>query len=204
MSNGYSRPARLAAVVISVTALAMLALQTTLNLERDGSPFVAAGLLLRFFTIWGNLAAGLIMGWVALGRRIAAPVLHALASALTVVGLVYWTLLASEHHPEGMDRVTNQFHHTVVPLTTILWWLVFGRRPASVWRSLSVVMLGPVAYAVFAIAYGGVSGFYPYFFLDRSSLGWRQLAVNIAGLALFFAAMGGILLGLKRLVSPRA
>lgn len=195
--------ARPAAAIIAIAALGALALQTTLNFERDGSPLVSAGLLLRFFTIWVNLAAGLIMGWIALGPRVAPEVLHALATALTIIGLVYWLLLAGMHHPEGLDRITNQFHHTLVPLATILWWLAFGRRSENARRSVGVVMIAPVAYAVFALAYGAASGFYAYFFLDAGQLGWVQLAINIVGLAVLFALVGALLLGVKRAINAR-
>ena len=203
MDQPSSPLARPAAAVIAVAALGALALQTTLNLERDGSPLVSAGLLLRFFTIWGNLAAGLVMGWIALGRRMAPEIVHALATALAIVGLVYWLLLAGMHHPEGLDRITNQFHHTLVPLTTILWWLAFGQRSESVLRSVGVAMIAPVAYAVFALAYGAASGFYAYFFLDAGELGWAQLAINIFGLAVLFALVGALLLGVKRAINAR-
>ena len=199
-SSPFARPA---AAIIAIAALGALALQTTLNLERDGSPFVSAGLLLRFFTIWGNLAAGLVMGWIALRRRVAAEIVHALATALAIVGLVYWLLLAGMHHPEGLDRITNQFHHTLVPLATILWWIAFGQRSANAMRSIGVVMIAPVAYAVFALAYGAASGFYAYFFLDAGQLGWAQLAINIVGLAALFALVGALLLGAKRAINAR-
>ena len=199
-SSPFARPA---AAIIVIVALGALALQTALNLERDGSPLVSAGLLLRFFTIWGNLAAGLVMGWIALGRRMAPEIVHALATALAIVGLVYWLLLAGMHHPEGLDRITNQFHHTLVPLTTILWWLAFGQRSESVLRSVGVAMIAPVAYAVFALAYGAASGFYAYFFLDAGELGWAQLAINIFGLAVLFSLVGALLLGVKRAINAR-
>ena len=199
-SSPFARPA---AAVIAIAALGALALQTTLNLERDESPLVSAGLLLRFFTIWGNLVAGLVMGWIALGRRVAPEIVHALATALGIVGLVYWLLLAGMHHPEGLDRITNQFHHTLVPLATILWWLAFGQRSENTIRSIGVVMIAPVAYAVFALAYGATSGFYAYFFLDAGQLGWAQLAINIVGLAVLFALVGALLLGVKRVINAR-
>ncbi|MDG5746661.1 Pr6Pr family membrane protein [Qipengyuania sp. XHP0207] len=200
LSSPLARPA---ATIIAVAALGALALQTTLNLERDGSPVVSAGLLLRFFTIWGNLAAGLVMAWIALGRRVAPEIVHALATALAIVGLVYWLLLAGMHHPEGLDRITNQFHHTLVPLVTIVWWLAFGQRSAKAMHSVGVVMIAPVAYAVFALAYGAASGFYAYFFLDAGQLGWAQLAINIGGLAMLFALVGALLLGVKRAINAR-
>ncbi len=199
-SSPFARPA---AAIIATAALGALALQTPLNLERDGSPLDSVGLLLRFFTIWGNLAAGLVMGWIAFGRRVAPEIVHALATALGIVGLVYWLLLAGMHHPEGLDRITNQFHHTLVPLATILWWLAFGRRSENARRSVGVVMIAPVAYAVFALAYGAASGFYAYFFLDAGQLGWVQLAINIVGLAVLFALVGALLLGVKRAINAR-
>jgi hypothetical protein len=200
----YTPSARVAAAVIAISAIGALALQTTLNLDRDGSPLVAAGLLLRFFTIWSNLAAGIVMAVVALGKRVAPAILHALATALAIVGTVYWALLAGDHHPVGLDRVTNQFHHTLVPAATILWWFAFAPRPRAGWRALPAVMVAPVAYAVFALGYGAVSGFYAYFFLDAGTLGWGQLALNIVGLALFFLLVGALLMAIKRLVSARA
>ena len=203
MDQPSSPLARPAAAILAVAALGALALQTTLNLERDGSPLVSAGLLLRFFTIWGNLAAGLIMGWIALGRRAAPEIVHALATALGIVGLVYWLLLAGMHHPEGLDRISNQFHHTLVPLATILWWLAFGQRSENAARSVGVVMIAPVAYAIFALVYGAASGFYAYFFLDAGQLGWAQLAINIVGLAVLFALVGALLLGVKRAINAR-
>ena len=203
MDQPSSPLARPAATIIAIAALGALALQTTLNLDRDGSPLVSAGLLLRFFTIWGNLAAGLVMGWIALGRRVAPEIVHALATALAIVGLVYWLLLAGMYHPEGLDRITNQFHHTLVPLVTILWGLAFGQRSANAMRSIGVVMIAPVAYAIFALAYGAASGFYAYFFLDAGQLGWAQLAINIVGLAVLFALVGALLLGVKRAINAR-
>ena len=199
----YSKPARATGAIIAVAAFGALALQTSLNLDRDGSPLVAAGLLLRFFTIWSNLAAGIVMALVALDRKVAPAILHALATALAIVGVVYWALLAADHQPVGLDRVTNQFHHTLVPAATILWWFAFAPRPRAGWRALPAVMVAPVAYAVFALGYGAVSGFYAYFFLDAGQLGWAQLAINIGGLAMLFALVGALLLGVKRAINAR-
>lgn len=204
MGQNYSGTARIVAGVIALSALGALALQTTLNLDRDGTPLVAAGLLLRFFTIWSNLAAGIVLGLVALGRRVPPAILHALATALAIVGAVYWALLSGDHHPVGLDRVTNQFHHTLVPAATILWWFAWAAQPRAGWSALPAVMVAPVAYAVFALGYGAYSGFYAYFFLDASALGWGQLAVNIVGLALFFLLVGAILIAIKRRLSARA
>lgn len=57
-SPPFARPA---AALIALMALGSLVLQITLNFDRDGSVLAAAGNLLRYFTIWSNLAAGLLM-----------------------------------------------------------------------------------------------------------------------------------------------
>jgi len=200
MNQSLSRTARLIAAAIGMLALASLALQTAINLESDGSPLVSFALLLRFFTIWSNLAAGLILLWVAAGKGIGERVPFVLATALGVVALVYHALLAADHDPVGLDWWTNLAFHTVVPAATIFWWIAWSDRAQLTWRSLPLVTPAPVAYTIFALVYGAASGFYPYFFLDLPSVGWLQLLFNITGLALFFVAMGAILLGLRRLL----
>lgn len=196
---------RISAAIIGATALVALALQTTLNLEPDGSPLVSFALLLRYFTIWSNLAAGLILLWVALGRHAGERVLFALATALSVVALVYHALLAADHDPVGLDWWTNLAFHTLIPGGAIAWWIAWSDRAHLTWRSLPLVTPAPVAYTLFALANGAATGFYPYFFLDLPALGWGQLVFNITGLALFFVLMGALLLGLRRIMpSARA
>ncbi|WP_369026169.1 Pr6Pr family membrane protein [Qipengyuania sp. RANM35] len=199
-----SRSGRVVAGTISLAALAAIVVQCNLNLERDGSPLVAFALLLRFFTLWANLAAGVLLGWVAARGRIHAGIPFALATALAIVAVVYWALLAADHHPIGWDRYTNQMHHTIVPLATIIWWAKFTRPVDAGWRSIPIVTIAPLAYTGFALTYGAISGFYPYFFLDVPKFGMAQVLVNLIGLAAAFMLFGALLLALRRLVSPRA
>ena len=205
MIQPIPKSARISAAVIGALALVTLALQTTINLERDGSPLVSFVLLLRFFTIWSNLAAALVMLWIAASKPVSERVTFALATALTIVGLVYHALLAADHHPVGLDWWTNLMFHTIIPAAFVLWWLVFSDRAHLTWRSLPLVMIFPVLYSAFALIYGAISGFYAYFFLDLPALGWLPLLINMLGLSAFFAAMGAVLLGLRRLLpSARA
>ena len=195
-----SRLAPAMAGAIGALALGAIVLQTTINLERDGSPFASFALLLRYFTIWSNLAAGIILLWLAFTRAVGERVLFALVTALSVVALVYHALLAADHHPVGLDWWTNLAFHTVIPAATIAWWIAYSDRAHLTWRSLPLVTPAPVTYSIVALVYGASSGFYPYFFLDLPALGWLQLLINMAGLALFFVAMGAVLLGLRRLL----
>ena len=155
------------------------------------------GAMLRYFTIWGNIAASAIMVAIALGWSAPRSVMAALATALAIIGGIYWGLLSGMHHPVGFDRVTNQFHHTIIPILTILWWLRFTPPADSIKALLPVIMIPPLSYGAFAFVLGELTGFYAYFFVDLPNLGWTQFLINNAGLALFFAAVGAGLVWLK-------
>lgn len=200
MTKQFSARARTAAAIISLAAFAALGAQIAIN---EGSALEALASMMRFFTIWSNLAAAVLLGWVALGRRVAPQVLFSLATALALVGLVYHLLLAADHHPTGADWYTNQMHHTVIPLATIGWWLGFSDTRATGWRTLPVVIAVPLIYTMFALIVGEQTGFYPYFFLDLPHIGWRQLLVNVAGLGAVFMAFGAMLMGLRKLITAR-
>jgi len=197
---GLPKPARITAALIALAAFTALGVQITINAEADISPLAAAGLLLRYFTIWGNLAAAILMLHLARGGYVRADIMAALSTALVIIAVVYWALLSGYHNPIGFDRVTNQFHHTIVPAATIGWWMAFSDKVASIPRALATIMAGPLIYTAFALVVGAVSGFYPYFFLDRSMLSWGEIALYQAGLAAFFAMTGAALIAVKRLI----
>nr|WP_298894858.1 Pr6Pr family membrane protein [uncultured Altererythrobacter sp.] len=200
MKDQVSTFGRSGARIIGFVALGTLALQTTINTEPGTTPLENFALLFRFFTIWSNFAGGVAMLWIAAGKPISERVTFALATALTIVALVYHALLAADHHPVDLDWWTNLNFHTVIPATFVLWWAVFSDRAHLTWRSLPWVMVFPIIYTAFALIYGASTGFYAYFFLDLPSLGWGQLLLNMIGLSLFFVAMGAVLLALRKLL----
>ena len=200
----YPYPARILAGIISAIAILSLAAQSIGNIERDGSLVEGWSAMLRFFTIWGNLASAVAFAWIAWRGRIEPRIPFALAAALVIIAAVYHLLLASMHHPEGLDWWTNIAHHTLVPAGGILWWLLFSKDQLAGWRSLPIVMLVPLIYGAFALINGAVTGFYPYFFLDRSTLGLSAVLVNMAGLAIPFMAVAAALLALRKIIRARA
>ncbi len=199
-TSGLSPVARLSAGAIALAAFGALGLQITINSGEELSPFASAGLMLRYFTIWGNLAAAILMLHLARGKIVRADIMAALSTALAIIAVVYWGLLSGMHHPAGLDRVTNQFHHTIIPAATIGWWMAFSPKVASIPRALIVIMAGPLIYTAFALIVGAATGFYAYFFLDRSTLSWGEIALYQTGLAAFFAATGAALIAVKRLI----
>ena len=188
------RPARLSAAALAVLLAVSLAIQPTLD---EGSYAANLAGLFRYFTIWSNAAALVVMTLVALGRAPGRAVVASLVTALTVVGVVYWGLLAGDHQPVGIDRLTNQVYHTIVPLAVAAWWFAFAPRSDRIAPHLPAIMAPPLIYAVFAFVVGRLTGFYPYFFSNQPELGWGPFLLANTALTLFFAGVGAVLLALQ-------
>lgn len=204
MDTVSSTPSRILAALTSVLAIGSLVAQVAGNMLPGEAFFPVVGWMFQFFTIWGNFAAGLVFCWIAVRGSVEPRVPFALAAALVIIAAVYHLLLASMHHPEGIDWWTNTAHHTAVPAAGVMWWLLFSRDGMAGWRSLPIVMLVPVIYGAFALVNGAVTGFYPYFFLDQASLGLGMVLVNMVGLAILFMVVAALLLLLRKLIRAAA
>ncbi|TMM45853.1 Pr6Pr family membrane protein [Qipengyuania marisflavi] len=204
MITGTPTLARAAAALVSAIALGALTLQIGLSARADGSVLMAMGNLSLYFTVWTNLAVGITMALVAMGRRVVATVLFALATAIAVVALVYHALLAVYNPQTGWGLVADQGLHSAAPLAMVGWWLAFAPPVSAGWRALPLVTIAPIAYSAFALAAAQVSGFYPYFFLDAATFGWAQVLLNLVGLGVGFMAIGAVLMVVRRLLKLRS
>ena len=135
----HSSLSRRVAGTISIAAFIAIGAQTLIN--EGNNPLLNLALMLRYFTIWSNMAAALLLGWVALRGKLDARIAFALATALAMVGIVYHLLLSADHHPVGWDWYTNQMHHTVVPLATVFWWLAFSGVRAMCWKNSALSLM---------------------------------------------------------------
>lgn len=196
---GSSPLSRALAAIAALTALAASALQLPLAAAAPGRPpgTPAWWWLAGYFTILTNLGVAGLMGVTALGARLSARVQGGLVLSILMVGLVYHALLARLWAPEGLAWWTDQALHTATPLLTLFWWLGFGDRRVSL-RDLPAWLAWPALYAVYALTRGALTGFWPYPFLDAETLGWAQVALNVAGMVLAFAALGLALIALAR------
>jgi hypothetical protein len=194
MMTNLSNTARLMAGAIAIIGGLSLIVQPMLN---EGSYLSNLGGMVRYFTIWGNIAATLAMGWIAMGKTLPRAVLASLATSLAVVGLVYWIVLAADHTPTGLGWYTNQIHHSFVPAATIAWWFRYTTPAPKIMPMLPIIMAPPLSYGLFGFILGEVTGFYAYFFINLPELGWVNFLLNNAGLALFFGGLGAVMVVLK-------
>lgn len=194
-----SQSERISASVIAALGLANFALQIVLSTDKSGSLLGALQVLTRFFTILTNAAVVVVMLRIAIGRRPDPRTMLALVTAIAMVGIVYHAILADLQTFTGLNALTDQGFHTAIPALTVLWWLAFSGRLPVWWQDLAWVLPWPVAYCVYALVRGAVTGIYPYPFLDLGTLGAATLAINVAALACVFLVVGFLFAGLAKL-----
>jgi hypothetical protein len=195
--------------LLAALGWAALVTQMTISVGRaiDDGRGAIAGLVnyFSYFTILTNLlvAVTLTSQAAAPGSRVARflgrpGVLTAIAAYIAVVGVAYHVLLADLYHPTGIARVTDTVFHSVMPTLFLgYWWLAVpgGQLPRlgpPAWAAY------PLAYFVYLLARGALTGVYPYPFADPSQLGYPRAMLNGLGILGSILFTGAVLTAAKR------
>ncbi len=206
--------ARTVHAVTAVVAVAALVLQTVLVVsgdavlaEQEVPPLLTRlGRLVSYFTIQSNLLVAVTA--VQLARdplrdgRWWRPVRAAALVGITVTGLVHFTLLRPLLDLHGASWAADKLLHMVVPVLAVVGWLLAGPRPRAPWRDALTALVWPVAWLVWTLVVGAVSGWYPYPFLDVGAKGAGSVAVTCVGVTVLFLALAGVLSWLDRRMPP--
>jgi len=190
---------------LSMGLLLLAAVATQVIDETVHNAFVP-GEYFSYFTILSALMTGVVLllaGMAALVRGTDSTtfttVRLGVLSYMVVTGVVYAALLRGVA-TEGYAGISwpNEALHVWAPIFIVIDWLVAPGRVALNWRALGFVLLYPVAWLAFTLVRGGLTGWYPYPFLDPAlPSGWFGVVAYIAGIAVFIAAVaaGGLTAG---------
>lgn len=204
------RLARRLAGVIAFIAIAAIATQFTLNLTRDladGKPWWMVPVnLYGYFTLWTNTLVAIVTARFAIrgdtgdeGGLFGRPWLLAAAVVyIVVVGSIYNLLLAGYNPQTGVRKLIDLTFHSIIPIAYPLWWFTQMPRQRLGWNMLAPALVFPVAYSFVAMGKGALTGKYAYFFIDIGNYGVPRVLLNIAGLALLYAALMAILIAFDR------
>ncbi|WP_192253918.1 Pr6Pr family membrane protein [Mesorhizobium silamurunense] len=189
-----SRFLQIAGLVIGLIALVLqFAITVPASMAAGRSLLGSIVFYFSFFTILTNIAAVLVhasllsptgYAWFPAfaGRRMRAGV----AVAITLVFIVYSTVLARLWAPEGLFLLCDILLHYVTPLIFVLWWLIAGTDGKTRWRDISWWMIYPIAYLACALIRSPFAGEVPYPFLDVGKNGAASVAISaLATTALF-------------------
>ncbi len=206
--------ARVLHAIVAVAIVASIAIQIVLLLtggadansgESGDSVDVGVRLvrLFLFFTIDSNIivlitSIVLIVDPARRGFWWEALRLNALV-AITVTGVVYAVLLAPHIHIGGWALVSMIGLHVVSPIGFVGAWLLLGPRRRFGWLTVPAAFVLPVIWIAVTFVRGAIVDWYPYPFLDVTSIG---LGSALRNAALILAAAGALAV-LYRVIDAR-
>ena len=196
-----------AAALVGWAALGLqLWLTVALVLGQGRGWGIALVIYFGFFTILSNLLATLVLsawrvgpGFVGHGWLTRPVTATTAASAITIVGLVYFFVLRHTWQPEEAQFVADAMLHYVMPVLMVVFcaWAVPARSIS--WASPPWLLLYPLVYLVSVCAQGELVSLYPYPFIDVLTIGYPAAMRNSVGLMVAYVLVAGLYAGLKRL-----
>lgn len=160
--------------------------------------------MLSFFTIQSNALVcatswGLVLRPQRAGMLWRVLRIDAIAG-IAVTGIVYSIALSGLQELHGWARFCDNVFHYVVPILTVLGWLVIGPRGRVDRSAVLAGLIWPVLWFIYTLIHGAISGWYPYHFIDVGKIGYPQALLN----ALVVTILLGLVLCLIWLVDQRA
>lgn len=117
---------------------------------------------------------------------------------ITVTFTVFAALLDSLWDPEGITEFLSITTHYIVPMAFIVDWLITEEHGSYEWRMIPWWYTYPLAYLLYLLVRGSITGDYIYPFLDLNEIGAAGLAVAVVGLVAYGTVLSTIYIGLSR------
>jgi hypothetical protein len=164
-----------------------------------------------FFTILTNIIVALGFTFPLLIPRSAMGTFFAGAAArgatavyIVTVGVTYSILLRHLYHLQGWAKLADMIVHDVVPLFYFGYWLLFALKYGLRWKDAAIWLIYPLAYLVYTLVRGAFYGWYPYPFIDVTTLGYKQVLINAAALTVAAFTLGLLVVAIARWSSGSA
>jgi hypothetical protein len=163
-----------------------------------------------FYTILTNMLVALCFT-VLLIRRDSrwgrffseAKTITAIAIYISFVGLVYNIILRQIWDPKGLQLVVDELLHTLIPVFFIVYWLVSVPSTGLQWKNVLPWLIYPVCYLIYVLFRGTLSGWYPYPFIDVSTLGYSTVITYCGFLVIGFGLLSLLYVAIVKMKSRR-
>jgi hypothetical protein len=165
----------------------------------------SVGQLLSYYTILCNLLVVisltviLIIPQSSVGRFFSrGSVLTGIVVNITVVAVVYATVLRQLSNLQGLFKLADDLLHTVDPLLFIIYWFAFVPKSDLKWKNALPWLWFPFAYLIYTLIRGEISGNYPYPFVNVAEFGYEQIIFNSLVLMFVFLGFGVLYIWIGR------
>lgn len=194
--------------LLSIAVIGWLALVAQLVLHLKIPGVESGELLIRFFSYY-TILTNLLVAVFATAQLLASdntqkgllfgPGMEtAIALHITIVGVIYNLLLRGLWTEGGLQAVLNDVLHTLIPIMVLIYWWKFTNASVLRYGQIFSWLIYPVVYFVFIGLRGAASGWYPYPFLDVTTIGYPQALLNCLFVALAFLSFSLILVFLGK------
>ncbi|MHA7293371.1 Pr6Pr family membrane protein [Arthrobacter sp. HLT1-21] len=124
---------------------------------------------------------------------------------ISVTGLIAFTLL--RRLPEvqalvGLGRLSDTLLHYVVPIVTVLGWLLFGPRPRFTIQTVWLSLIFPAVWLVYTLIRGAMVNWYPYPFVDLRIIDPLEVFINCVFIGAMFVGFGFAVLQIDNRMKP--
>jgi len=203
-----NRPyARIFAAIAALAGWINLVVQFVLLIENRVTAVPEAILrYFTYFTILTNILAALTYtsiwispatGWL---KRFATPSrISAMTVYMTVVGIIYNTILRNLRTLYGAEFIVDEFLHVILPISILFFWIVFVRKSELKWKMALTWLVYPFGYILLVMLVGSQTGFYPYPFADAGTLGYPRALTNGFWVLTGFLILSLVLIGLGKI-----
>ncbi|WP_295694569.1 Pr6Pr family membrane protein [Lapillicoccus sp.] len=189
-------------LVVAVVALVLqliliLAGQNVIDASAAANRGEAVRRFLSYFTIQSNFLVAVSMVFIVRGRtesQVFRVVRLASIIGITVTGVVAAVALPPSPNYTTANLLCDRLLHIVVPLLSLVGWLVFGPRGFVRRADILPTLIWPVVWLVATLGLGPLVSWYPYPFLNVTTIGLGRALVNSAGVAILFLALAGLAL----------
>jgi len=165
------------------------------------------GRFVSYFTIQSNVLVAYAAITLARDAERDGSIWRVLRAAgvagITLTGIVHFFLLRPLLDLDGLSYVCDKLLHMVVPLLAVGGWLALGPRPRITLREVGWALLWPVAWLAWTLVVGGLSGWFPYPFLDFDEEGWASVLVVCVGITVLFVLVMASVRFADRRLAPR-
>ena len=194
--------------VIAIVAWFGLILQFVIVLTSEvNQSLTVAERIIRyfsFFTVATNIIVAITTTAIALlpqNKFFSKPsVQAAVATYISIVGVVYSLFLRSVWDPQGWQAVADHTLHDVVPVAFVLYWLFASPRSGITWINPIKWLIYPIIYMAYSLIRGAIVDWYPYWFVDVTQLGYRTALTNAAFVLIGFGVVGFIYAAIARIL----
>lgn len=142
--------------------------------------------LFSYFTIWSQIAVGVIMTLLYLNPARDGKLFRVLridtVLMITVTGVVYNLLLGPNYPPQGLNQISSPIQHTITPLITVLIFIIAGPRGWFNLKNVLAALVLPIIYVFYTLFRGAIIDKYPYDFFDVVVNGYANVIIFVLGI----------------------